>query len=102
MLRCDKPVLVDFYAEWCGPCQRLGPVLEEFAAEHPEVRVVKVNVDENRDLAERYQVTSMPTLLAIRGGQVASRFTGLAPKAKLAEMMAIETTAALDRHAAAR
>ena len=60
VLKCDKPVLVDFYAEWCGPCKKLGPLLEDFAEEHPEVRVVKVNVDDNRDLAGRYAVRCPP------------------------------------------
>ena len=76
VLKCEKPVLVDFYAEWCGPCKRLGPVLEDFAQEHPDIRVVKVNVDENPDLAGRYGVKAMPSLLVIRGGQVTSRSVG--------------------------
>ncbi len=73
VLKCEKPVLVDFYAEWCGPCKMLGPVLEEFAQEHPEIRVVKVNVDENRDLAVRYEVNAIPLLLVFRGGEVTSQ-----------------------------
>ena len=78
VLKCEKPVLVDFYAEWCGPCKKLGPVLEEFAKEHPEVRVVKVNVDENADLVARYEVKNMPSLLVIprRTGGVAERRGG--------------------------
>jgi len=86
VLKCDKPVLVDFYAEWCGPCKRLGPVLEDFAQEHPDVRVVKVNVDENSDLVSRYKVNAMPTLLVIRDGQVVTQSTGLVTKEKLKEM----------------
>ncbi|MGO9111015.1 MAG: thioredoxin [Thermoguttaceae bacterium] len=88
VLKCEKPVLVDFYAEWCGPCKKLGSVLEDFAQEHPEIRVVKVNVDENSDLVGRYGVKAMPTLLVIRGGKVTSQSTGLVPKEKLAEMTA--------------
>jgi len=86
VLKCEKPVLVDFYAEWCGPCKRLGPVLEDFALAHPEVRVVKVNVDENAALAARYDVKQMPSLLVLRGGQVTTRSLGVVSKEKLAEM----------------
>jgi thioredoxin 1 len=86
VLKCDKPVLVDFYAEWCNPCKRLGPVLEDFAREQADVRVVKINVDENPELAKRYEVTAMPTLVSIRGGQVKSRSVGLVTKEKLKEM----------------
>ena len=87
VLKCEKPVLVDFYGEWCGPCKKLGPVLEEFAKEHPEFRVVKVNVDENSDLAARYEVKAMPSLLAIHGGKVMSRSLGVVTKEKMAEMV---------------
>jgi thioredoxin 1 len=86
VLKCEKPVLVDFYAEWCGPCKKLGPVLEDFAQEHPDVRVVKVDVDENSDLVSRYGVNGMPTLLLFRGGQVTSQSVGLVPKERLIEM----------------
>ena len=89
VLKCEKPVLVDFYAEWCGPCKRLGPLLEDFAQEHPEIRVVKVNVDENIDLARRYAVTNIPCLVVIRGGEVKSRNEGLLSKGKLQEMTAL-------------
>jgi thioredoxin 1 len=88
VLKCEKTVLVDFYAEWCRPCKQLGPVLEDFATEHPEIRVVKVNVDENRDLAGRYDVEKMPSLLVFRGGKVTSRNVGVYTKEYLAEMTA--------------
>ena len=86
VLKCEKPVLVDFYADWCGPCKMLGPVLEEFAQEHPEIRVVKVNVDENRDLAVRYEANPIPLLLVFCGGEVTSHKVGLTTKAELKMM----------------
>ncbi len=90
VLKCEKPVLVDFYAEWCGPCRELGPVLEDFAQEHPDIRVVKVNIDENPDLAHRYDVKNIPCLLVIRGGQVTSpRSLGVVSKEKMKEMTAL-------------
>ena len=84
VLKSDKPVLVDFYAEWCGPCKKLTPLLEEFAQEHPEVRVVKVNVDDNPELTKRYGIMAMPTLMVVRNGKVATPpSVGLVPKSKL-------------------
>jgi thioredoxin 1 len=91
VLKCDKPVLVDFYADWCGPCKRLTPLLEEFAEEHPEVRVVKVNVDDNPELTRQYGVNAMPTLMVVRNGKVAGPpSVGLVPKSKLVELVASE------------
>jgi len=87
VLKSEKPVLVDFYAEWCGPCKQLGPILEDFAEEHPDVRVVKVDVAENSDLVSYYRVQAMPTLLVIRGGKVATRTIGLVSKEGLKEMI---------------
>jgi thioredoxin 1 len=89
VLKCDKPVLVDFYAEWCGPCRQLTPRLEEFAQEHPEVRVVKVNVDNSPELARRYGVKAMPTLLVIRDGKVAKKRMGA--DVELAELVASDS-----------
>ena len=84
-------MLVDFCAEWCIPCKQLGPVLEDFAQAQPEVRMVKVNIDENSDLVARYEVKSIPSLLVIRGGQVTSRSIGVITKEKLAEMTELGT-----------
>ena len=70
-------VLVDFWATWCGPCRMLAPILEELSGQHPELKIVKVDVDENRELALRYGIESIPTLLVFKGGQVADRSVGL-------------------------
>jgi thioredoxin 1 len=86
VLKCEKTVLVDFYGESCEPCKKLGPVLEDFAKEHPETRVVKVNVEENHELAGRYGVQRIPCLLVFRNKQVLSRSMGLITKEKMLKM----------------
>jgi thioredoxin 1 len=92
VLKSDKPVLVDFYAEWCNPCRELTPLLEEFASEHPEVRVVKVNVDDNRELAQRYNAMTIPLLLVIRDGKVVKTSVGKVPKSALVKLVASEAS----------
>ena len=83
----DKKVLLDFYAEWCGPCRMVGPLLEELAAEHPEYVIAKVNVDDEPDLAQEYGVSSIPTLMFFRGGKVVRRVVGLRSKAEIEQII---------------
>ncbi|MGA2062769.1 MAG: thioredoxin [Thermoguttaceae bacterium] len=87
VLRSSVPVLVDFYAEWCGPCKALAPVLEEMAQETHNAKIVKVNVDENYELASRYDITSIPSLLVFKNSSLAERHVGLANKAALKSLL---------------
>jgi thioredoxin 1 len=81
VLKSDKPVLVDFWAEWCGPCRMVAPTLDEIAEETQSIRIAKVDVDNQQDLAHRYQVSSIPTFILFKDGQVADRMMGAMPKA---------------------
>lgn len=80
VMQSDKPVLIDFWASWCGPCQMLGPVLEEIAMEVEDVKFAKVNVDENQELAQEYKVMSIPMLALVKNGEVVSKTVGAQPK----------------------
>jgi thioredoxin 1 len=80
-------VLVDFYATWCGPCKALAPKLEEVAQESPQAKVIKVNIDDSPELADRYGVKSVPTLIVFRDGQVAAKQRGAVSKARLKTML---------------
>jgi len=84
VINSDKPVLVDFWAEWCGPCKMIGPALEEIAgALGPKAKIVKLNIDENPSTPSRYGVRGIPTLMVFKGGQVAATKVGAAPKNQL-------------------
>ena len=87
VLKSDKPVLVDFNATWCGPCRMLKPVLEEVAAERADVKIVGIDVDENRDLAGEYGVFSIPCLVLIKDGAEADRSVGLVPKEQVLALL---------------
>ncbi|MDE5864432.1 MAG: thioredoxin [Lachnospiraceae bacterium] len=87
VLKSDKTVLVDFWAEWCVPCKRLSPVVDKLAEEHSEVKVAKVNIDEQAALAMDYKVMSIPTLVVFKNGEIVNQTVGLQSKEEIESML---------------
>ena len=85
--KSDKPVLVDFYADWCGPCQMVSPIVDEISGERSDVKVCKVNVDEQVELAQAFGVSSIPTLAVISGGKLVNHAVGAQPKSAILDML---------------
>ena len=83
----EKPVLLDFYADWCGPCRMVGPIVEQIADEREDIIVGKINVDENPELASQFGVMSIPTLVVLKNGEIANQSVGALPKAKILALL---------------
>lgn len=85
--KSEKPVLLDFFATWCGPCQMVSPLVDEIAEEHPEFTVGKINIDEEQELAEDFGVMSIPTLVVLKNGEIVTKNVGAIPKARILELL---------------
>ena len=86
VIKSEKKVLIDFYADWCGPCQKLSPIVDKFAKEHNEIKVVRIDIDAQEDLADKYNIRSIPTLVVIENGEEINRVIGLVSEEKIIEL----------------
>ena len=87
IVKADKPVLVDFWASWCGPCRMLSPTIDEIAEEHPEIKVCKINIDDEAELAIRHGVMSVPTLMIFKNGEITQTAVGVRPKDEILDLL---------------